>query len=259
MTKREMRSGRGVRPTLSRAPHWRADRTGLVDNARSLKVEARALTRAALGGDATLARRALAVRREALVATMVAGHTPACLEPSGPLPFAPASAPLDHAKIPEVAYDAKLDGYVVTDRVVRRRRGRPGLAGMAPTLRAAGERYAALVEAVASPGGPQPGAVRGGGVSDGGATARCGLAEQLARQAIPAIGDGMVLWPRGQAQSLGHLRGLLTTQALVDRVCLKGWTIDKVLSWRGWSRRQQYRNTCREALEAALGRLAVAI
>ncbi len=248
-----------MRPALSQAPHWRADRAGLVENARLLKAEAKVVTTRALGGDAAMARCALAVRRQARVAAMVAGYTPACLEPSGPLPFAPASAPLDHAKIPEVAYDAKLDGYVVTDRVVRRRRGRPGLAGMAPTLRAAGERYAALVEAVTSPGGPQPGAVRGGGVSDGGATARCGLAEQLTRQAIPAIGGGLVLWPRGQAQSLGHLRGLLTTQALVDRVCLKGWTIDKVLAWRGWSRRQQYRNTCREALEAALRRLAVAI
>ncbi len=256
---------------VSRAPHWRPDKAGLVADASTRRAQADGLTRAALGTDhpksrddarppqPALAGAALNARGEARIAGIVAGYTSPCLDPSGPLPFAPGRGPLDHVTVHGFVYDAKVDGDVVADRPVRMRRGPSALASMPSALRAAAGRYAALVEAVASPGCRDPQAPRGGGISDGGATSRCGMAEALRRRAVPAIGYAVVLRPRGLAAHADRPRYVLAVRELVDRVCLNGWTVDKVLAWRGWSRRQAYRNACRDALGEALARLAQVI
>lgn len=253
---------------VSRAPHWQPDKAGLVSTVSTRRAQADGLARAALGTDhpkprddakppqPALAGAALNARGEARVAATVAGYTSPCLDPSGPLPFAPGRGALDHATVPDFVYDTGTDGYVVADRPVRMRRGPSALTGMPAALRAAAGRYVALVEAVGAPGCRDLQAPRGGGLSDGGATSRCGLAEQLQRRAGPAIGYAVVLRPRGLAANANRSRHVLTMRELVDRVCLNGWTIDRVLAWRGWSRRQAYRNACRDALTAALTRLA---
>ena len=246
---------RRVRKSAGPAPHWQPDQAGLVATAATRRAQAGRLTAAVLDGNPAGAGAALAARAEARVAASVAGYTPPCLDPSGPLPFAPGRGGLDHATIPGFAFDATADALVVADRPVRKRRGPSALSRLPPALRAAGERYAALVEAVSSPGCPDPGAPKGG-LSDGGATTRCGLAEQLQRRALPAIGHGVVLRPRGLAEHTGRPRHILTVRDLVDRVCLRGWPIDRVLSSRGWSRRHAHGNACHEALAAALTRLA---
>jgi hypothetical protein len=247
------------REPAGQAPHWRPDRQGLLASARELRAEARALSAAALGGQPELAGRALTVRAEAAVAAVVANYTAPSIDPGGLMPYGPASGPLDHATMDQPLYDHRADRYTVAKQPVRMRRGPAALAGLPPSLCAAAARYLALVEAVSSPGGAATDGPGSLGISDGGATSRCALAEQLKRRALPAIGAGYVLRPRGPAAHADRPRHVLTVVMLVNQVCLSGLTIDRVLAASGWSRRHAYRKACRDALTAALSRLAQAI
>lgn len=227
--------------------------------ARALRVEAAALTKAAIETrDPVLASRALAVRSEARVSAMVASYHPPSLDPSGPMPFGPARGGLVRVLIPDVSIDPTTGADKVTEQAVRKRRGKSALSGLPGRLRSVAEAYADLVAAVGSPGGPGMDAPRGGGLSDGGAAARCALAAQL-RDVQEAIGCGAVIRPRNRAAHADRSRVTITERGLVDRVCIHGHTVSQVLAAHGWSRRAAYERALRQALEAALRRMASAV
>lgn len=233
-------SGRGgrARPSISEAPDWRPGQPRV---ARQYREQA-----AGLSGEA-----ADRLKAEARLAGRVAGYTPPCLEPGGEMPFGPARGGLERVEIDELDGGALAAERGNPRLVVRRRRGPGALSGLRAELRRAAVRYAALVEAVAAPGGLDLDGARGSGLSDGGATSRCVLAHRLDR-ARAAIGDAPVLHPRFVARSD---RALVTVADLVDRVCVDGWTLELVLRSRGWSRRHEHRRALAEALVAALERL----
>lgn len=234
-------------------------RPGTQAGARAAKDMARSLTSAAIdAGDAGLAARALTARAEAQIADRVARHVPAVLDPSGALPYGPARGGLVNVEMLEPAIDPKTGRDVVKKTEVRKRRGPSALASMPISLRLAAETYAALVEAHKSPGGPAPAGPRGGGISDGGATSRCELARRLGL-AVEAIGDESIRFPPGSAMDADRPRRIVTVRRLVDLVCLKGWSIRRVLASHGWSRAKSRQKLLRDALEAALGRIADAV
>lgn len=225
------------------------------DLARRRRAEAAALTGKALGGSPRFAAAALAARAEARLATRVASYTAPVLEPSGELPFGPARGALETAAIPEIGFDPATGADLVVDARVRRRRPSRALADLPDHLVAAAAIYADAVERVAAPGCPGLDAPRAGGVSDGGAVRRTGLAQYLGSLAA-AVGSGVVLDPYDPGCYAVAGRRALTALDLVNRVCVDGWVIDQVLASRGWSRRTAYRNRATAALRAALVRVA---
>jgi len=235
------------------APDWRPAPAGAL---KTMRREAAALSSAAIQDhDPGLAARALSMRAQLRLVETVRGYVPPVLDPGGALPWGPARGALDHATIVEVETDPHSGAPKIVDRQVRKRRGPSALSGFEPQLRRIAEAYADLTAAVASVAGSWLSGPGGGGISDGGATARCALAKRLTAARV-AIGDAVVLSPRGAAAQRDHARTALTVRALVDRICLQGWTIDHVLASHGWSRRQAYRAACQQAMRAALQRLA---
>lgn len=224
-----------------------SDRSGLKALARARRDEAARLTEAALADRPELARPALAAREEARIATRLAGYTPPTLDPSGPLPYGPARGGFERAELP--------DPWTGRPMPVRRRRGSSALGRLPEGLRAAAARYAALVEAVNAPGCPSLDAPRGGGLSDGGASSRCALAQRLGR-AHEAIGPTLALPARGAQAHADRGRRSVSVRALVDMVCLEGRPLRDVLASHGWSRWAEHERRLGDALRAALERLS---
>lgn len=243
-----------LRPDAAPAPDWSP---GTPARARALRDELRARQCRDAPDTAPAITREL--RTELGLAARVAGYQAPTLDPSGPLPWGPGRGALDHASITDLAWDPQAGAETVAEVRVRRRRGPPALARLSADLRRVAEAYADLVAAIASSPGPALDGPRGGGgLSDGGATSRCALAQRL-DLARHAIGAAVVLAPVAAAAQRDHARMALTVPWLVDGACLRGWTVDKILASRGWSRKQSHRRACQSALEAALARLAVVI
>lgn len=256
-----------ARDAVPPAPDWRP---GTVEGARRCRAEAESLTRSALGTmhprlkpaereragppEPALAGPALLAREEARLSRRVAGYTPPHLDPGGELPNGPAREALIPVAIDELTIDPATGRDRQVKRIVRKRRGPPALAILPAPLRATAERYAALVEAVgASRGSSLEVSVRAG-LSDGGATTRCRLAQRL-RLARRTIGSGLVLRPRRPAADPVRPRRVVSTLELVEAVCVRGWSLEALLRRRGWSSRRLHCKTLRTALEAALDRL----
>jgi hypothetical protein len=171
----------------------------------------------------------------------------------GPTGF--ARGPVEVATIVEVDWDVRRGEYRARDRAVIRRRGPDALAALPQHQRDAGALYAEAVERVASVRAPGEG--RGGGLSDGGAVLRCAAAERL-RACRTAIGDALVLDPRGVRAHRDHARRALNVAEIVDGAVLHGRTIPEILARAGWSRGPSVAGPAREALAQALERIALA-
>lgn len=173
----------------------------------------------------------------------------------GPSGF--ARGPVETAEVLEVEWDVRRREYRPKERAVIRRCGARSLAALPQHCRDAAEIYAETVELVGSvrgPGGDGP----KGGISDGGAVMRCAAAERL-RRCREAIGDALILDPRGVRAHRDRARRALRTPELVDAVALEGRSIAEVLARAGWSRRAGTAGPAKEALEAALERVAEAL
>lgn len=242
MTKRLVTGRDGVvRPAVSLAPSFTP---GTAAVAKHYRAEA-----ARLDGTAGAFMRA-----EARVAGQVAGYTAPHLDPGGDLPYGPARPGLDRVEIEETGIDPATGRDRQVRRVVRRRRGPMALAILPAALKATAERYAALVEAVGASRGSSLDAPVRGGVSDGGATARCRLAQRL-RRARRAIGTGLILRPQRHGGTVGRRRLPVSALELIEAVCVRGWSLEQLLKRRGWSRKRTHTKILRTALEAALERL----
>lgn len=169
-----------------------------------------------------------------------------------------ARGPVEVVQVTTRAYDPRT-GVVCEvlqpQPVVRRRRGL-GLQVLDEQGRRIAERYAALVEMASSPGGPGDG-VRGGGLSDGGATTRCRVAGKV-RAARAAVGAGVWRPGRGMAGAHQADRGQgvpVAVLALVDAVCLGGRSVPEVLRAQGWADRRAWREELARLLREAVDRM----
>ncbi|AZV00388.1 hypothetical protein pthi1_p23 [Paracoccus phage vB_PthS_Pthi1] len=146
----------------------------------------------------------------------------------------------------------------VFDRMVASALRRKKPCPVTPGQIAMGRRYAALVERAAADGTKlsRLDASRAGGDSMGWMDRHLEVAQELAilRNRIGA-GAAMTLRrirpsKRGETQ-----RGPIMDRVLVDMVCIKGCTLDEVLSSHGWSIKGDHRKAVTEALCAALDRM----
>ena len=191
-------------------------------------------------------------RAEACVAGRVAGYSPLSLDPSGPLPFGPARGMPGLGAISEFIPASSGVGFTLIKRKVRRRRGSRVLEFMPERLRLVADRYADVVERVEGADARDMDALRGGGVSDGGAVARTGLA-QVHRAACGAIGRAVVLLPDGRTSRARPV----TVDVVVDRICVRGWTVSELLVVNGWcvTGKRAHTKAVAAALAGALNRL----
>ena len=168
-----------------------------------------------------------------------------------------ARGPVELGAVLEVDWDARRGAYLPRPRPVVRRAGARTLAALAQHHRDAAEAYAATVELVASVRAPGEDGPKGG-ISDGGAVMRCAAAERL-RLCRAAIGDELALDPRGARAHRDRARRPLRTAELVDALALEGRSLAEILARAGWSRGPSVAGPAKEALEAALERLAEAL
>ena len=225
----------------------------------SVEAEARRLTRDALDQSSPeLARRALAVRAEAEVVSRVRTWArPDIGADAGAR--GPGRGALEAAAVGVMTYSAKVDAMVPTTTTVVRRARSAILTRLPADLQNTAELYEALVA--------QRAAVRtidltapavGGGMSDGGAAARCDADARLF-EAEKAIGDAVALKPRGALAHADRGRRAITVRQVVDLVCICGFSLEDVLVRHGWSRATRNKTELRGALEAALARMMVVI
>lgn len=125
---------------------------------------------------------------------------------------------------------------------------------------AAGRTYAALVERHASvgiKGRSVETASGGGGQAGSGGIMDLILDEGRAIASMrAAIGDG---WALAVVRASKRKRTALLARDLVDRVCLQGQTISTVLAACGWSACGDTRAMARDAMAAALDRMAMQV
>lgn len=190
---------------------------------------------------------------ELALARRVAGYTAPSLEPYGQLPFGPGRPGLERVEISDFATDAAGRPKLIL-RQLRRARGPTVLARLPADLKAVADRYQALSAAIGSPGARDLEAPGGAGqISDGGAVARCAIATEL-RRAWGLIGGALVLPAAG-----GECRGRqlpLGRRALLDRVCLDGLSLERVLRAYGWPNKGETFREVSAQLRATLEVLA---
>jgi len=207
-------------------------------------------------GDAETWRR---MRREQAALDLALAFPESGDEAVGPGPVrAFGAGPAHLSEAPVSVYDAKTDGVVTMMQPVIRRGARGGVSALPEDLRAVARRYADLVERLASPtlpqhgngGGSGCGGGRGAGVSDGGAAARCGLAEWVRRMEAAMAGGPVPLGPADLVRT-GRARVLLRLD-LVRRLSVDGWSLSQTLSAYGWPRSGANKRKAGEALVSSL-------
>lgn len=217
--------------------------------------------RAATVDGLSTAGEAFAAQEQALRAEIRA-HRRAAL-PSLPGPFCDAGpkgfarGPLEAIAVAAVECDPRTGEATVRAGRAVRRKGPDALATLPEALQQAAREYLALAEMVASVRAPGEGPR--GGLSDGGAAARCEWSLKL-RECEDAIrgddGPGMVLAARGIHAQADRGRRSLRILELVNAVALDGLSVTAVLARWGWSRGPANDRAVRDALRAALDRLA---
>lgn len=228
---------------------------GAVTLAR-LEADASALTARALDeGSPVLARRAIAARREAELARLVANwQVPSVARDAGPSRAAGRGG-LEAADVAVMAWSEREQAMVPqVDRVVRRAASRT-LRGLPPGERNTAEIYAGLAEQRGAMRCPDLVSAAGGG-GDGMADLRRALRGINLSLAEAAIGDGLALKAQRRSRTDLPMRRAVRVRALVDAVCLDGRTISDVLGRHGWARNKAACKALRAALSAALQRMA---
>lgn len=172
-------------------------------------------------------------------------------------PIGPARMPVETVELIEPRGDEKVERITpIGMRTARVRLPRVlrALPDHDPRRRAA-MRYQHLVELVnAVPCGALVSVrVDGGGrMSDGGATWRFGLSEELRAMQF-AIGGAVALVPVTRRGA----RRMVTRRALVDMVCLSNHELREVLRVHGWSARAALVKHLAEVVLDTLGRMAM--
>lgn len=161
---------------------------------------------------------------------------------------------------------ATMDGFHavrgadVFDLMERNAQRRGGAGSLTEGQKAAGRTYQALVEWLDSTGikpsalGNLSGTCGGPGGGDHMLTV-IAHARQL-RHMQAAIGDGIALSPVNHRAHADRGRRAIPVRELVDRVCLVGWPLNKVLAYYGWGRGRRAVAEVKAALAAALDRMS---
>ncbi|MBE3637477.1 hypothetical protein [Mangrovicoccus algicola] len=179
-------------------------------------------------------------------------------------PHAPARGPVVAIPLDVVVEDGQ-------GRVIHQETGYRGRAalraqdsldrirGLTEAQRAAGRRYAALVEAVEAGGMKCSGGFMQDGTS-GGDDGRCFMDAYIddcdrLRRMNRAIGDGIGMKVRRVRPSARGTRASIPDRALAERICIGGQSLSEVLRAFGWAEKQETRKALSDALAAVLERL----
>lgn len=235
-------------------PRGPASAPSPAEHAAALRHSAKAASAHALEtGCPRAAGAALALRSEAAVAGRVAGWVrPASDGDCGP--NAPGRGGLEAGCVGVMTYSAREGAMVpTTTRVVRRQRS-DVLAGLPADERTTAERFEALVAELGAVRCVDPSAAPvGGRSSDGGAAGRW-EADRRRADCYRAIGDVAVLKGRN-ASAHADRRRPITARHAVEGICVRGWSVRKLLGRHGWSRRAAHEAAVIEGLRAALRRI----